>query len=464
MSKMFFKMGLGLLAVAGLAWPAAALPGMVTLRGHVPSVVSQLAPTGQLPATNTLHRAIGLPLHNQAVLDALLQQIYDPSSRLYHHFLTPDEFAAQFGPTEADYQKVINFAHANGLKVTKTHENRMVLDVTGNVSDVEKSFHVTLRTYRHPSGTRNFFAPDTEPTVDASLPLLSIQGMNDYVQPHPMLERMPASLVKPGLGSSPGGGYMGSDFRNAYAPGTALNGSGQIVGLLQFDGYYASDIATYESLAGLPNVSLQNVLLNGFNGAPGPNNDEVCLDIETVISMAPGLSKVVLFEAGPFGNPNSILSSMAANTDIKQFSASWGYAVDATTEQLYQQLAVQGQTFLNCSGDGGAWVGPIPYGSCEDPNITIVGGTTLTMNGSGASYVSGKVWNWGNAGDFNWNPDGYAGSSGGISTDVAIPRWQQGVSMAINHGSTTQRNVPDVSLTADNVFVVSSGGSQGIFG
>jgi uncharacterized repeat protein (TIGR01451 family) len=464
MSKMFFKMGLGLLAVAGLVWPAAALPGMTALHGHVPAVVSQMAATGRLAATNRLSLAIGLPLHNQAGLDALLQQINDPTSPSYHHYLTPDQFATQFSPTPADYQAVLDFARTNGLTVTRTHANRMVVDVDGKVADIEKTFHVNLRTYHHPKEKRDFFAPDAEPSVDATLPILSVQGMNNYVQPHPFLERMPAAKIKPGIGSAPGGGYMGSDFRNAYAPGTALNGSGQIVGLLQFDGYYASDITTYEGLAGLPNVPLQNVLLDGFNGSPGANNDEVCLDIETAISMAPGLSKVVVFEAGPTGNADDILSSMTASNTIKQFSASWGYPVDATTEQLYQQLAVQGQTFLNASGDGDAWVGPITFGSCEDPNITIVGGTTLTMNGVATSYASEKVWNWGFAGDYNWNPDGYAGSSGGISTDVNIPSWQQGISMATNHGSTTRRNVPDVALTGDNVFVVSSGGSQGIFG
>ena len=37
---------------------------------------------------------------------------------------------------------------------------------------------------------------------------------------------------------------------------------------MQFDGYLASDIQEYEGLAGLPNVPLQNVLLDGFNGVP----------------------------------------------------------------------------------------------------------------------------------------------------------------------------------------------------
>jgi len=456
------------LALSGIATFSVQAAGgsLKTLHGHVPAAVARLQALGSLPGTTNLSLAIGLPLRNREALTNLLQQIYDPASPNYHHFLTPEDFAVKFGPTEQDYQSVINYAKTNGLEVTATHPNRMLVDVRAKVSDIQRAFHVTLRTYRHPTEGREFFAPDTDPSVNASVPVLHVQGMDNYVLPHPMLHKTAttSSGGQPAGGTGPGGGYMGSDFRNAYIPGSALNGTGQIVGLLQFDGYFASDIAKYESIAGLPSIPLQNVLLDGFSGTPGANNDEVCLDIETSISMAPGLSKVVVFEAGPFGNPDDILSSMASNNQIKQLSASWGYTIDATTEQIYQQFAVQGQTFFNASGDGDAWVGPIPYGSCEDPNITIVGGTTLTMNGVGASYASERGWNWGFIGNYNWNPDGYFGSSGGISTDVSIPSWQQGISMANNHGSTTMRNVPDVALTADNVFVVFSGGSQGIFG
>src|SRR5258708_26859151 len=116
-------------------------------------------------------------------------------------------------------------------------------------------------------------------------------------------------------GPGPRGTYMGNDFRNAYVPGVTLTGTGQTVGLLQFDGYFASDIAIYESQAGLPNVPLQNVLLDGFNGNPVfLNGDiEVSLDIENTISMAPGLSKVIVYEAGPSGNWHDILNRMATD-------------------------------------------------------------------------------------------------------------------------------------------------------
>jgi len=466
MNKKFLKIGLGMLALAGLVWPShGALAAMKTLPGHVPSATSSLVASGRLSSATNLYLSIGLPLHNRDALSALLQQVYDPASTNYQHYLTPEEFTSRFGPTKEDYQAVLNFAHTNGLNVTQTHGNRMLVDVLAATPDVERAFHVKMMTYHHPKEARDFYAPDAEPSVDASLPILSVQGMNNYTLPRSMLHKRPSTLPRPSLGSGPQGGYIGQDFRNAYVPGSALNGSGQQVGLLQFDGYFPSDIQTYESLAGLTNVPLQNVLLDGFSGAPGADNDEVCLDIEMSISMAPALAQIVVFEAGPFGNPDDILNSMASSNQIKQLSSSWGYSIDATTEQIYQQFALQGQTYLNCSGDGDAWLGGIPnaFGSVEDAFVTVVGGTTLTMNGIAVSYASERAWNSGNVGDFVWNPDGYVGTSGGISADVAIPAWQLGINMVTNHGSTAFRNVPDIALTADNIFVVSSGGSQGIF-
>src|SRR5215813_9657025 len=103
----------------------------------------------------------------------------------------------------------------------------------------------------------------------------------------------------PLTGSGPGGNYVGNDFRAAYVPGVSLTGSGQTVGLLEFDGYVANDIASYESQAGLPAVPLSNVLLDSFDGSAGQNSAEVSLDIEMAVSMAPGLSSVVVYEDQP---------------------------------------------------------------------------------------------------------------------------------------------------------------------
>src|SRR5438270_8480375 len=98
----------------------------------------------------------------EAGLEDFLIQVYDPASPRFHQYLTPAEFSARFGPTAEDYQAVIDFALTNGLTVTETHGNRLLLDVEGPVKAVERAFHVTMRSYRHPKEARDFFAPDSE--------------------------------------------------------------------------------------------------------------------------------------------------------------------------------------------------------------------------------------------------------------------------------------------------------------
>jgi len=457
MRKNLLMIGVGL-ALSGFTVVSGqtADTNLVPVRGHVPAALSRLQAKGRLPGTSHLRLAIGLPLRNCAELTNLLQQIYDPTSPNFHHFLTSEEFTSRFGPTEQDYQAVIDFAKRNGLNVVETHNNRVLLDVDGQVGDIEKAFHIALRTYQHPTEKREFFAPDTDPSVSRQVPVLHVSGLDNYSLPRPLLHRMTATNAVPGGGSSPGGGYMGNDFRNAYVAGTSLTGAGQMVGLLQFDsGFFQSDITAYETQAGLPNVPVQAVLLDGYGGGPGFANDEVSLDIEMVISMAPGVSRILVFEGSI---TDDILNAMAANSQIKQLSASWSYGIDPTSEQIFKQFAAQGQSFFNASGDYDAWVGQI-FPPCDDPYITIVGGTTLTMTSAGGSWKSETVWNWGT----EYNVDGI-GSGGGISTTYSIPTWQTNVSMTSNQGSTTRRNIPDVALTADNVYVIYGGGQSGLFG
>ena len=305
---------------------------MKTLHGHVPAVVARLSATGVLLTTRRLNLAIGLPVRDEQGLDDFIAQVSDSASPNYRQYLTPGQFTGKFGPTQAQYASVIAFAQSNHLAVTVQHGNRLLLDVNGSVADIQRAFHLTLRTYKHPTEERDFFAPDTEPTVDAQLPVLDVSGLNNYILPRPRIKTSSAAAnATPRTGSGSGGSYLGNDFRNAYLPGVTLTGTGQMLGLLEFDGYYASDISAYETTAGLPAVPLQTVLLDGYNGTPstGRNsgNDEVSLDIEMAVAMAPGLAKIVVFEAGPtdVGRQNDILNSMAASNEVKQLSCSWGW-------------------------------------------------------------------------------------------------------------------------------------------
>jgi hypothetical protein len=447
-----------LLLLLTLASPASGVERR-NLRGHVPDAVARLGlqPLGRLPATNRLNLAIGLPLRNTNELSRLLHDLYNPASPWFRRYLTVEQFAAQFGPTQEEYEAVRQFARKHGLEVTDTYPNRLLLDVAGEVANIEKAFQTTLRTYQHPSKTRQFYAPEVEPSVEPGLVVLAIGGLDNFILPHPMNLRKRTMTARPETapltGSGPEGSFLGSDFRAAYAPGVTLTGTGQLVGLLEFDGYNTSDIQAYETLAGLPNVPLYNVRLDGFYGYAGGANVEVALDIEMAISMAPGLAGVIVYEAGPYGLAEDILNHMAADNLAKQLSSSWGWRpYDPNSEQIYQEFAAQGQSFFNSSGDDDAYVGAFPWAPMDDPHITIVGGTTLTTSGPGGPWLSETVWNLGNG----------VGTSGGSSTTYPIPSWQQGIDMTANQGSTTNRNTPDVAMVADNVFVIGDYG-QNIF-
>ena len=439
--------------------------GRQVLGGHIPQDVKKLnlQPVDHELGSKRLQLAIGLPLRNQEALGALLQKIYDPASPDYRHYLTPEQFAEMFGPTEQDYEAVIAFAEANGFTVTATHPNRVVLDVEGTVADIEKTLHVTMWVYQHPKEARTFYAPDAEPSLDLAVPVLRIGGLDNYELPRPHNRIRPVNQsanATPDSGSGPSGTYRGNDFRAAYVPGTSLNGAGQNVGLLEFDGYYANDITTYISQSGIStSVVLTNVAVDGGIITPGSGDDEVSLDIELVIAMAPGVSNIYVYEApNTTGLWEDMLGRMADDNLAKQLSCSWsGGSPNATAEQIFQQMALQGQSFFNATGDTDAFVTSIPFPS-DSPNITEVGGTTLTTTGAGGSYVSETAWNWGK------QDTSYVGSSGGISTYYSIPSYQQGTSMSANQGSTTMRNVPDVALTADNVWVAYGNGSSGTFG
>ena len=210
-------------------------------------------PLGRLPATQPMRLVLVLPLRNQAGLDHFLKELYDPSSPSYRHFLTVEEFTARFGPTQDDYDAAIRFAEAHGLTVVGKSRNRVNLDVTGSVSNIEEAFHLILGVYQHPSENRFFYAPDREPTPDLAVRLWHISGLDNYSIPRPALVRRdekgePSATTGAGSGAS----FLGSDMRAAYYGGS-LTGSGQSLGLLEYYGTDLSDLDTYYKNVGQTN-------------------------------------------------------------------------------------------------------------------------------------------------------------------------------------------------------------------
>lgn len=434
---------------------------------------------GHLPATQTLNLALTLPLRNEGQLQQLLQQLYDPTSSQYRHFLNVGQFTDQFGPTTADYDKVIAFATKYGLTVTNTSPNRLVLDVSGSVAQIEQAFQVHLMLFQHPTKSRTYHAPDVEPSVDAGVPIQGVNGLNDFEPPHPIgLHQTSLKQIARGTqstssvsrgnqtGSGPFGFFLGSDMRAAYYGGTALTGTGQAIGLFEFGPYNLSDVQAYFNFVNQPlNVPIANVLLDGVSGICGAGCDdgEEVIDIQQAVSMAPGLSAVIVYEGN---NDTDMFNQMAVDNVAKQLSCSFGFLPPdpQSDEPIFQEFAAQGQNLFVASGDGGAYFGdPVACANfsnlngcifypADDPFITAAGGTDLTTNGPGGSWQSETGW---------------IGSGGGFSTNgLAIPIYQVPVINGTNQGSTTLRNIPDVAAEAntDNLFCANGGCFIGVGG
>lgn len=419
---------------------------------------------GRMPPSQQLNLAVSLPLRNQDELNTLLQQLYDPASANYRHFLTVQKFTDEFGPSVVDYQRVIGYLQSYGLRPTHTFANRLVLDATGSAENVEAAFHVTMGIYQHPTENRTFYAPDVEPSVEAGLPVLSVDGLSSFNVPHPMLKKAPPNgrVHSDQTGSGPGGQFLGSDMRTAYGGGTALNGTGQVVGLIELGPYRLSDVFSYFSSLGQPlNVPIVNVLI-GVDGicsatepSPGPCDDgEEAIDIQQAISMAPNLSALIVYEAYSASTDALSAYNQAASDNIaKQLSISFGWggtpSSESGYEQVFEELEAQGQSSFVASGDAGASLsGGYPGNST---NITDAGGTDITTASPGGAWQSETGW---------------IGSGGGWNTAVSIPSWQQPVINSTNGGDPSYRNIPDVSAEAntDNYFCADGSCQGGIGG
>ncbi len=445
---------------------------------HVREAVSsgQAARVGRLPATQSLKLSIALPLRNESQLNQVLQQLYDPRSPSYHQFLSVKEFTERFGPTQDDYDAVISFAQSNGLTVKGTAANRRIVDVTGPVAHIEAAFHVNMGVYQHPTENRTFYAPDREPTADLPVALWHISGLNNFSIPRPASLRRAPEAVRAGSGSAPdlSGAYIGSDMRAAYYGSGTLTGIGHTVGVLAFGTWLGgltgtvtynldmtsvkNDVAYYFSQVGQTStVPIYGVSTDGSSlsctNSPSVNCGDVeqASDIEEAISMAPGLSQVLMYVAQ--SSDADIFNRMASDNIAKILNCSWYWYPDDPTEDdpYFEEFAAQGQSLFVASGDFGSFPNTTDpyYYPAEDAYVTTVGGTVLTTNGAGGPWESETAW---------------SGSGGGISPDnIPIPTWQQtpGVITGANGGSTIYRNIPDVAIEAAYDNYVCYSGNEG---
>ncbi len=175
-----------LILVMGSMAAAQDVPRMVKLGVHTPKVVTsgEAKLIGQAPASQHMHLVLGLQSQHLAEQEKFLQDVQTKGTPVFHQFLTAAQWNARFAPSAQDEQAVVDWASAQGLVVTQRFGHRLVVDVEGPVTVVERALAVTINRYQMSANggvTKQFYSSDRDPSVPAHLAnvIHSIGGLND---------------------------------------------------------------------------------------------------------------------------------------------------------------------------------------------------------------------------------------------------------------------------------------------
>src|SRR5579863_4700566 len=218
---------------------------LVTLPGIVSSKIRGARDLGRLaPAEKISFITLGLrrTATQQAQLNRLLDDLQNPASPNYHHWLTPEEFGQRFGAASTDIAQITAWLKSQGLTVEDTARGRNWIMFSGTAGQIGQAFHTELHRY-DVQGERHF-AVASGPSVPAALaPLvLGFRGLDDFrLQPaggHPKFNPpndnpTPHVLV-------PGDIATIYDLGPLYAAG--LDGSGQTVAVVGASEVYKADL------------------------------------------------------------------------------------------------------------------------------------------------------------------------------------------------------------------------------
>jgi subtilase family serine protease len=412
----------------------AAIPGSVSPRAL------QATDLGPLPGETVL---AGMSLRftpsaaQQAAIDQLLADQQDPASPLYHQWLTPQQYAAQFGLSSADLAKITAWLAGQGLTVAGVANGGTFVTFSGPVAQVQTAFATSI--HRLSLNGETHFANVTNLSVPSAFAGVvgAVAGLHDF-HPRPHLR---SSVVKPEFTSSLSGNHFlaPGDVATIYDTQPLLsagtNGSGigtganchsvpsgttcgdiAVMGAVDIS---TADVTAFRSAAGLSTTNLpttvheggdpgaaHNCSPGGATSCPPPNLDdlgEASLDVEWSGAMAPSAS--ILFVNGPDIFDNSM--TQAIDQDLAPIitisygdcEAAWGSSDMNSFNQLFKEANAQGQTILAATGDTGATdcdAGPsATEGLAVDfpassPYVTGMGGTMF--NGDAEATGSGTTW------------------------------------------------------------------------
>jgi subtilase family serine protease len=454
---MRFAPRLILLSAFLLAAPHAnAAPPFVVKPGSLSPRLGEAIDLGPVPLTESHAVVVGLALRNRDDLEALLQELQDPTSPNYHRFLTQEEFNARYAPLPEDEQAVVDHLQSSGLEITDRFSNRLIVGARGSVGAIQRAFGVRLHAVRL-KGARHFAALE-EPRIPASLAsvVVGVIGLDDLSEMHPRLRGgTPAAAPNAALGSNCCS-FSPNDLGTFYGGSTGFDGTGQTIVIAGAFAWKDSDNTDFNNqwgLAQLPSGSAQictgtGILKSGCRFS-NQNSIEIALDVEYAHGTAPGAVILnYMARTTAFSSFTTMYNTVVSDNPGHVVSTSWGgcesslsTSTQTTDDNVFANANAIGQSWFAASGDNGSRdcgtsVITVDH-PANSPHVIGVGGTTAACSG-GMNPSDPACAGYGS--EVGWD-----GSGGGVSSVFARPAWQTGC--GVPGGST--RLVPDVALEAD---------------
>lgn len=338
----------------------------------------------------------------ELALRQFLQEAHRPGSPSYHHWLRPEQFAAEYGPADSDIAAVRGWLEQQGFSVARVTRGRTAIEFSGTAGQVRYAFHTEIHIYAV-NGERHY-ANDLDPQVPAALaPVIAgITPINDF-QPTPYVKVLGNAVYDRATHKfvpqwtfpehtnafefAPGDFALQYDLIPLYTAGTT--GTGVTIGLIGASNVDPTVVATYRSFFGLP-ASPLNVVIDGLD--PGENSAvvESYLDVEEAGAVAPGATITLYTSAGTsVQNGLYLAATRAVDDDVASvLSTSYGTceqnlgsAGNQFWNALWEQASAQGQTSFVAAGDGG----PAGCDNFDNPQPAQLG---IGMNG-----FSSTPWN-----------------------------------------------------------------------
>ncbi len=416
----------------------------------------------------------------QQDLDALIAAQQTPSSPQYHQWLTPEQFGARYGMSDADLSKATVWLQQQGFTVNGVSRSRDRITFSGTVAQAEAAFGTEIHNYLIRGEAR--FAPSSEISLPVALSAVTTSVTNlTSIRPRPHL-RIKQGAIAPTANftsSQSGSHYLTpGDVRTIYDVNAVYNagytGTGQTIAVVGQSAIVVSDVEHFQSAAGMTvkDPTLLLVPNTGTSTIYTDDESESDLDVEYSGAVAPGAAVTFVY-AGSNQNASVLDAETYAiqNNVAKIVSISYGECEQelgateyASENAVFQQAATQGQSVVAAAGDDGSsdcaeygvsglyadYPASSQYvtglGGTEFPAANVASSnTTYWKAASGSdviasalSYIPEQAWN-------DSTTAGLSSGGGGISIFTSRPTWQTGVP-GIPSGNF--RLVPDVSVTA----------------